>query len=41
MEDQWMNVCLAMYIEREVACWIDNEDIIQRFQNMKSCTRQL
>ena len=36
-----MNVCLAMYIEREVACWIDNEDIIQRFQNMKSCTRQL
>ena len=29
MEDQWMNVCLAMYIEREVARWIDNEDIIQ------------
>ena len=24
MGDQWMNDCLAMYTERDVACRIDN-----------------
>ena len=29
MGDQWMNDCLVMYIERNVACSIDNETIMQ------------
>ena len=29
MGDQWMNDCLIVYIERDVACRIDNETIIQ------------
>ena len=41
MEDQWMDDCLVVYIERNVACSIDNETIIQRFQNMKTRKRQL
>ena len=41
MEDQWMNDCLVVYIERDVACSIDNETIMQRFQNMKTRRRQL
>ena len=36
-----MNDCLVVYIERYVACNIDNETIIQRFQNMKTRRRQL
>ena len=28
MGDQWMNDCLAMYIEKNVAHRIDNEEII-------------
>ena len=30
-----------MYIERNVACSIDNETIMHRFQNMKTRKRQL
>ena len=30
-----MNDCLAVYIEINVACKIENENIMQRFQNMK------
>ena len=36
-----MNDCLVAYIERDVDCNIDNETIIQRFQNMKTRRRQL
>ena len=39
--DQWMNDCLMVYIEKNVVCSIDNETIIQRFQNMKTRRRQL
>ena len=41
MGDQWMNDCLIVYIERDVARRIDNEYIMPRFQNMKSHRRQL
>ena len=41
MGDQWMNDCLIMYIERDVACSINNETIVQQFQNMKTRKRQL
>ena len=34
MEDQWMNDCLITYIERDVPCNIENETIMQRFQNI-------
>ncbi|KAM7514386.1 hypothetical protein LguiA_003969 [Lonicera macranthoides] len=34
--DDLMNDCLVAYIEKDVFEAIDNEDIIQRFQNMKS-----
>ena len=39
MGDQWMNDCLVVYIEKDVACRIDNETIMQRFQNMKTRRR--
>ncbi|CAI8612369.1 unnamed protein product [Vicia faba] len=32
--DEWMNKCLVTYIEKYVFCKIDNELIIQNFQNM-------
>ena len=41
IEDQWMNDCLVTYIEKDVFDTIDNEMIIQRFQNMKTCQGQL
>ena len=41
MGDRWMNDCLIVYIEKDVACSIDNETIMQRFQNMKTRKRQL
>ncbi|KAL4626176.1 hypothetical protein ACB092_05G077000 [Castanea dentata] len=41
MGDQWMNDCLVVYIEKDIACSIDNETIIQRFQKMKNRRRQL
>ena len=33
--------CLVVYIERDVVCNIDNETIMQWFQNMKTHRRQL
>ena len=39
--DQWMNDCLVVYIEKDVVCSINNEIIMQRFQNMKTCRSQL
>ena len=36
-----MNDCLIMYIEKDVACSIVNETIMQKFQNMKTRRRQL
>ena len=36
-----MNDYLVMYIEKDVACSIDNETIIQRFQKMKTRRKQL
>ena len=41
MGNQWMNDCLVVYIEKDVACSIDNETIMQRFQNIKTRRRQL
>ena len=41
IEDQWMNDCFVVYIERYVAYSIDNETIMQRFQNMKTYRRKL
>ena len=41
MGDQWMNDCLIVYIEKYVICSIDNEIIMQRFQNIKTRRRQL
>ena len=37
--DQWINDCLVVYIEKDVALSIDNEIIMQRFQNMKTRRR--
>ena len=33
--DDLMNDCLVTYIEKDIFETIDNEDVIQRFQNMK------
>ena len=41
MEDQWMNDCMVVYIEKNVVCSIDNDIIMQRFQNIKTRRRQL
>ena len=41
MGNRWMNDCLMVYIEKDVVCSIDNEIIMQRFQNMKTRKRQL
>ncbi|KAL4600720.1 hypothetical protein ACB092_11G218600 [Castanea dentata] len=41
MGDQWLNDCLTVYIEKDIARRIDNESIMQRFQNMKPHRRQL
>ena len=41
MGDQWMNDYLVVYIKRDVTFSIDNETIMQRFQNMKTCKKQL
>ncbi|XP_065627293.1 uncharacterized protein LOC136066605 [Quercus suber] len=40
-EDQWLNNFLTVYIEKNIARRIDNESIMQRFQNMKPHRRQL
>ena len=36
-----MNDYLVVYIERDVDCSIDNETIMHKFQNTKTCKRQL
>jgi hypothetical protein len=36
MEDQWMNDCLVTYIENDIFKTINNEEIMQRFQGMKT-----
>ena len=41
MGNKWMNNCLTMYIEIDLATRIDNEDILQQFQNIKYHRRQL
>ncbi|KAH9657510.1 TTF-type domain-containing protein [Citrus sinensis] len=41
MSDQWLNDNLLVYIEKDVFACIDNEDIIRRFQNMKTRREQL
>ena len=41
MGDQWMNDCLVIYIKRNLVCNIDNETIMQRFQNMRTHKKQL
>ncbi|XP_042411549.1 uncharacterized protein LOC122001052 [Zingiber officinale] len=34
--DEWMNASLVVYIEKDVFNTVDNEPILQRFQNMES-----
>uniref|UniRef100_A0A2N9GBL8 HAT C-terminal dimerisation domain-containing protein n=1 Tax=Fagus sylvatica TaxID=28930 RepID=A0A2N9GBL8_FAGSY len=41
MSDQWMNDSLIVYIEKDIFHSIDNEAIMQRFQNMKTRRNQL
>ena len=41
MSDQWMNNSLIVYIEKDNFHNIDNEVIMQWFQNMKTCRNQL
>ena len=41
MSDQWMNDSLIVYIEKDIFHSIDNEAIMQRFQNMKTHRNQL
>ncbi|KAL7253587.1 hypothetical protein ACSBR1_008010 [Camellia fascicularis] len=41
MGDQWLNDCLVAYIEKYVFDSVDNELIMQRFQNLKSRRGQL
>ena len=41
MGDQWMNDYLVVYIERDIVYSIDNEIIMQQFQNMKTRRKQL
>jgi hypothetical protein len=36
MEDQWMNYCLITYIEKDIFNAISNEEIMQRFQGIKT-----
>ena len=41
MGDQWMNNHLLVYIEKDIFDTIDNETIMQHFQNMKIHRGQL
>ena len=36
MRDRWMNNCLVTYIEKDVFTELDNEDIIDKFQKIKT-----
>ena len=39
--DEWLNDSLVVYIEREIFETIDNEPILNRFQNMDNRRNQL
>jgi hypothetical protein len=39
--DQWMNDCLATYVENDIFKTIINEKIMQQFQRMKAGRGQL
>ena len=41
MGDDWLNDSLVIYIENEIFDFIDNELILNRFQNMDSRINQL
>jgi hypothetical protein len=41
MGDEWMNDKMIYYIEREIFATIDDEIILQCFQNMKTQNIQL
>ena len=41
MRDEWLNDSLVVYIENEIFDYIDNELILNRFQNMDSRRNQL
>ena len=41
MGNQWMNDLLVIYFEKEILLTIDNEAILQRFQNMSTRQNQL
>jgi hypothetical protein len=40
-DDEWLNDCLVIYVERAVLDNVDDELIIQWFQNMKPRSGQL
>ena len=39
--EEWMSDSLVVYIEKEFSDRVTNEDIMQRFQKMKTCCHQL
>ncbi|XP_057426221.1 uncharacterized protein LOC130719620 [Lotus japonicus] len=41
MGDEWLNDCLVTYIEKDVFDSVENEKIVQSFQNMKTRREQL
>ncbi|XP_073304598.1 uncharacterized protein [Primulina huaijiensis] len=41
MNDDWMNDNLIVYVEKDIFLTVDNESIVQRFQNMKTRKEQL
>ena len=41
MRDEWLNDSLVVYIEKEIFDYIDNQLILNRFQNMDSRRNQL
>ncbi|XP_042387331.1 zinc finger MYM-type protein 1-like [Zingiber officinale] len=41
MSDDWMNDSLIVYVEKDIFLTVDNEAIIQKFQNMKTRKEQL
>ena len=41
MEDTWMNNCLVTYIEKNILREVQNEKVVNRYQNMKTRHEQL
>jgi hypothetical protein len=41
MGDQWMNDCVVTYVESDIFKTINDEEIMQWFQNMKTYQEQL